>query len=121
MRRVGSTPVVRGVLRSSPQHPNEKETAMSGMIITAHVKDPTRWEQGFRSHKDLLKQAHITVVHYTITKSNDVVMYSETDDNDPDRALKLMDSPETARAMEEDGVDRATVRVYSLDKDLRFS
>jgi hypothetical protein len=41
---------------------------MSGMIITAHVKDPARWEQGFRSHSDLLKQGHVTVVHYTITR-----------------------------------------------------
>ena len=94
---------------------------MSGMIITAHVKDATRWERSFRSHRDLLKQGHITVVHYTITNDNDVVMYSETDDDDAERALQFMQSPETARAMEEDGVDRATVKVYPLDRDFLLS
>ena len=94
---------------------------MSGMIITAHVKDPTRWERGFRSHRDLLKQGHITVVHYTITNNNDVVMYSETDDDDQERAMKFMQSAETARAMEEDGVDRSTVKVYPLDRDFNLS
>jgi hypothetical protein len=91
------------------------------MIITAHVKDPSKWERGLRSHKDLLKQAHVTVIHYTITKNNDVLMYSESDDDDLERAMKFMGSPETAQAMEEDGVDRATVRVYPLDRDFKLS
>jgi hypothetical protein len=90
------------------------------MIITARVKDPTRWEQSFRSHRDLLRQGHITVVHYTITKNNDVVMYSESED-DPEQAMQFMQSAETARAMEEDGVDRSTVKVYPLDRDLNLS
>jgi hypothetical protein len=57
---------------------------------------------------------------YTITKNNDVVMYSESED-DPEQAMQFMQSAETARAMEEDGVDRSTVKVYPLDRDLNLS
>jgi hypothetical protein len=94
---------------------------MSGMIITAHVKDPARWEKGFRSHSDILKRGHVSIVHYTITQDNDVVMYSESDDPDPDVAKRFVESPETAKAMEEDGVQRDTLKVYMLDKDFKPS
>jgi hypothetical protein len=102
-------------------HAINKETIMSGMIITAHVKDPARWEKNFRSHSDLLKQGHVSLVHYTITKNNDVVMYSESDDDDTAAAVRFMESPEVAKAMAEDGVDRETVKVYPLDKDFQPS
>lgn len=37
-----------------------------------------------------------------------------------DRYLELMDSPETAEAMAQDGVKRETVKVYVLDKELNL-
>ena len=59
------------------------------------------------------------MIHYTITNSNDVVLYSETDDVDAYR--RLVDSPAVAKAMDEDGVDRTSVKVYTLDKEFKPS
>jgi hypothetical protein len=46
-------------------------------------------------------------------------MYSEI--NDVRSYMSFMQSPEVAKAMEEDGVDRSTVKVYPLDKQLKSS
>jgi hypothetical protein len=88
---------------------------MSGVVLTAHVKDSAKWEKGFRSHSELFKQNNISLIQYSITKNNDVVMYSETDD--VDAYMKFVQSPATAQAMSEDGVDRDTVKVYPLQKE----
>ena len=92
---------------------------MSGVVITAHIKDSAKWEKGFRSHRELFKQNNISLIHYTITKNNDVVLYSETDD--VDAYMKFVQSPATIQAMAEDGVERDTVKVYPLDKELKPS
>jgi hypothetical protein len=89
---------------------------MTGVVLTAHVKDATKWEKSFRTHSDLFKRNNISLIHYTITKDNDIVMYSETDDVDAYR--QFTQSPDVARAMEEDGVERSTVKLYPLEKDL---
>jgi hypothetical protein len=89
---------------------------MTGVVLTAHVKDAAKWEKSFRTHADLFKENHISLIHYTITKNNDVVMYSETDDVNAYR--EFTQSAEVIRAMEEDGVERDTVKVYPLEKDL---
>ena len=92
---------------------------MSGVVFTAHVKDPAKWEKGFRSHSDLFKQSNVSLIHYTITKGNDVVLYSETDD--VDAYTRLIDSPAVVKAMDEDGVERSSIKIYSLDKELKPS
>ena len=91
-----------------------------GIVLTAHVKDPVKWEKGFRSHGELLKGGLMTsLIHYTITKNSDVVMYSETDS--VDEYMKFLQSPEIVQAMTEDGVDRETLKVYTLDKEFKAS
>jgi hypothetical protein len=92
---------------------------MSGIVLTAHIKDSAKWEKGFRSHGELFKHNNITLIRYTITNSNDVVMYSETDD--VDAYERFVQSPATAQAMEDDGVERDTVKVYRLDRELKPS
>ena len=89
---------------------------MTGVVLTAHVKDAAKWEKSFRTHSDLFKRNNISLIHYTITKNNDVVMYSETDDVEAYR--NFAQSPDVARAMEEDGVERDSVKIYPLEKDL---
>jgi hypothetical protein len=86
-----------------------------GVVLTAHVKDPARWEKGFRSHGDLLKNSPTHLLHYTITKSNDIVMYSETEN--VEEYMKFLRSPEVEKAMTEDGVERDTLKIYALDKE----
>lgn len=92
---------------------------MSGVVLTAHIKDPARWEKSFRTHSDLFKDSKITLIHYTITNSNDVVLYSETDDVDAYK--RMVDSPAVAKAMVEDGVEQDSVKVYALDKEFKTS
>lgn len=92
---------------------------MPGIVMTAHVNDPTKWEKSFKGHTDLFRRNNISLINYTVTKDNDVVMYSEI--NDVSSYMSFMQSPEVAKAMEEDGVDRSTVKVYPLDKQLKSS
>jgi hypothetical protein len=84
--------------------------------MTAHVKDAARWENGFRAHADLLKRGGMSNIHYTIADTNDVVIYFETDDIDASRSFAQ--SPDVIRGMEEDGVERDTLKSYALEKDL---
>jgi hypothetical protein len=86
-----------------------------GVVLTAHVKDPAKWEKGFRSHTELHRRGPTQLIHYTVTQNNDIVMYSETEN--VDEYLKYIRSPEVAKAMDEDGVDRDTLKVYPLEKE----
>ena len=88
----------------------------TGIVLTVHVKNPAKWEQGFRSHTELHGRGPTQLMHYTITNNNEVIMYSETEN--VDEYMKYIRSPEVAKAMDEDGVDRDTLRVYALDKEL---
>jgi hypothetical protein len=98
---------------------SSEDSGMSGAILTANVKDATKWEKSFRGHTDLFRRNNISLINYTITKDNDVVMYSET--NDVESYMSFVQSPVVAKAMEEDGVDRSSVKVYPLDKQLNPS
>jgi hypothetical protein len=97
----------------------QQETNMSGVVVTAHIKDSAKWEKGFRAHGELFRRNNISLIHYTITKSNDVVMYSETDD--VDAYLNFVRSPDVVRAMADDGVEGDTVKVFALEKELKPS
>jgi hypothetical protein len=67
----------------------------------------------------LFKRGHISLIHYTITKDNDVAMYGEVDDETAyERAFQ---SSETMKAMEEDGVVMNTVKTFRLDKEIKPS
>jgi hypothetical protein len=93
-----------------------EDTDMTGIVTTAHVKDAATWEKKFQTHADLFKRNRISAVHYTITGNNDIVMYSEADNIAAYR--NFVQSPDVVRAMEEDGVDRNTLKFYELEKDL---
>jgi hypothetical protein len=88
---------------------------MSRAIITAQVEDSANWEIGFRSHADLFNDYTATAIHFTATDDNEVAILWEV--SNPDRFLEMLDSPETAAAMAQDGVKRETVKVYMLDKE----
>ena len=87
---------------------------MARLIVTAQVEDATSWEEGFRTHGDLFKEQTVTAVHLGANEQNEVATYWEVDDLD--KYLALLDSQETAEAMEADGVKRETVKVFVLDK-----
>jgi len=91
---------------------------MAKVIITAQVEDSAKWEEGFRTHGELLKSMTSTVTYFTISKDNELTLYAEP--NDVDKFLEVMDSPATEEAMAYDGVKRDTVKISVLDKEFRY-
>ncbi len=91
---------------------------MPKIVVTAQVKDPVKWEEGFRTHGDLFKSQTVTrPINIATIEGNEVAVCFEPDDLDT--FLKILDSPATAEAMEFDGVKRETVKVFVLDKQFQ--
>jgi hypothetical protein len=91
---------------------------MPKVIVTAQVEDSANWENGFRSHAGLFNDYTATAINFTATDDNEVAILWDV--GNLDRYLELMDSPETAEAMAQDGVKRETVKVYVLDKEINL-
>ena len=91
---------------------------MSRIIITAQVEDSANWENGFRSHVGLFNDYTATAIHFAATDDNEVAILWEVANQD--RFLELLDAPETAEAMAQDGVIRETVKIFVLDKEFNL-
>ena len=91
---------------------------MAKVIITAQVEDSAKWEEGFRTHGELLRSMTSTVTYFTISKDNELTLYAEP--TDVDKFLEVMESPATEEAMAFDGVKRDTVKVSVLDKEFTY-
>jgi hypothetical protein len=91
---------------------------MAKIIITAKVEDAAKWEEGFRTHGDLLRSMTSTVSYFTISADNELTIYADVDD--VDKYFEVMDSPATEEAMAFDGVLRDTVKVAVLDKEFSY-
>jgi len=91
---------------------------MARIIITAQVEDSAKWEEGFRTHGELLRSMTSTVSYFTISEDNELTLYAEP--NDVEKFLEVMESPATEEAMAYDGVKRETVNVVVLDKEFTY-
>jgi len=91
---------------------------MPKVIVTAQVEDSANWENGFRNHAGLFNDYTATAINFSATDDNEVAILWDV--ANLDRYLELMDSPETAAAMAQDGVKRDTVKVYVLDKEINL-
>ena len=91
---------------------------MAKIIITAKVEDAAKWDEGFRTHGDLLRSMTSTVSYFTISADNELTIYADVDD--VDKYFEVMDSPATEEAMAFDGVLRDTVKVSVLDKEFSY-
>jgi hypothetical protein len=91
---------------------------VSKVLITAQVENSANWENGFRSHAGLFNDYTATAINFTATDDNEVAILWEV--TNQDRFLELLDAPETAEAMAQDGVKRGTVKVYVLDKEFNL-
>ena len=78
----------------------------------------SNWENGFRNHAGLFNDYTATAINFTATNDNEVAILWDV--ADLNKYLELMDSPETAAAMAQDGVKRETVKVYVLDKEINL-
>lgn len=89
---------------------------MPRVIVKARVKDAAKWEQGFRTHGGLFRSQTINKpIHFTVTNHNVLVALFEPDDLD--KYMQILDSRETEEAMDSDGVERETVKMFVLDKE----
>lgn len=89
---------------------------MARILVTAKVKDSKKWEDGFRTHRDLFKSMTATAIRYAVTDANEIAVYMEA--SDQDKYFQVFESKATADAMAVDGVKRDTVKVFVLDKKL---
>ncbi len=92
---------------------------MAKIIITAQVEDGAKWEEGFRTHGDLLRSMTSTATYFSISKDNEVTLYADVDD--VDKYMEVLESPATVEAMSSDGVKRETVKVSVLDKEFSYT
>ena len=89
---------------------------MPRVVVTAQVEDLVRWEAGFRTHGDLFRSQTVSgPIGIATNEGNEVAVCFDA--SDLDRFLQGMDSPETAEAMDVDGIKRETVKVFVLDKE----
>jgi hypothetical protein len=91
---------------------------MTKIVVLAKCKDQAKWEAGFRTHADFFKTAYgvSKPVSYGMGEDDYVGACLETDDLP--KAMAAISSPETASAMESDGLLRETVKVFVFDKEL---
>ncbi|MFY9718479.1 MAG: hypothetical protein WAK16_02440 [Candidatus Cybelea sp.] len=90
---------------------------MAKILVIAKCKDQAKWEEGFRTHADFFRTSYgiSKPVSYGIGEDGYIATCFET--NDLARFTSQIASPETAAAMEGDGLLRDTVRVFVLDKE----
>ncbi len=91
---------------------------MPKVVVTAQVKDPVKWEEGFRTHGDLFRSQTVTrPINFAKIEGNEVAVCFEPDDLDT--FLQILESPATAEAMDFDGVERETVKVFVLGEQFQ--
>ena len=90
---------------------------MTQVIVAARVNDSSAWEQKFLTHADLFRQMGFAKVYeYGIADDNEVAVCVDVDD--VPGFLASLESPDNVAAMENDGVQRDTVKVFVIDKAL---
>jgi hypothetical protein len=91
---------------------------MPKVILTCQVQDAGKWEQGFRTHGDLLRSYTLEApVQYAISGNEVTICMEPTDLDSFKRSMAL---PATAEAMAFDGVKRDTVKMAVLDSEVKI-
>ncbi len=89
---------------------------MPKVIVAGQAEDVAKWEAGLRTRGDLLKRATITSMSIG-TEGNEVATCCDV--TDLSKFREVMASPDTAKAMAEDGLNRETVKVYLMDREFQ--
>jgi hypothetical protein len=96
----------------------EGHKIMAKILVVARCKDQAKWEAGFRSHSDLFRTAYGVSKPVSYGMGDDDYVGSCFETNDLAKTLSAISSPETAKAMESDGLLPETVKVLVFDKEL---
>jgi hypothetical protein len=98
---------------------SDKEKDMPKVILTAQVEDAKKWEAGFKTHGDVFRTYDLKgPVEYSVV-GNEVGLCFDV--KDAEKFKSAMQSPETAAAMQFDGVKRDTVKTFVLEKEVKAS
>jgi hypothetical protein len=91
---------------------------MAKICVIAKCKDQAKWEAGFRTHGELFRTAYGISKPVSYGMADDGYVGACFETSDLARAMSSLSAPETARAMESDGLLRDTVKVFVFDKEL---
>ena len=89
---------------------------MTKVVVKAEVEDIDQWKTGFVTHAELFKRQGVTVAYYGVSENNTIATCFET--NDLGAFMEILESPDTAEAMSQDGIVDGTVEVFVLDSIL---
>ncbi len=89
---------------------------MPKVIVTAQAEDVAKWEAGLRSRGDLLKRGTITTIGIG-NDGNEVATCLDV--TDVSKFMEVMESPDVAEAMAEDGLKQETVKIYVIDREFQ--
>jgi hypothetical protein len=89
------------------------------VIVRAEVEDVERWKSGFVTHSDLFLSQAITIAYWGTGDDKKVAACFET--TDLASFMAVMESPDTAAAMSEDGIVEGSVEIFVLDALLDLS
>lgn len=88
------------------------------IVLTAEVADVAAWEEKFRTHGGMFRDQG-TVSPILIGVNGNTVAVAESVE-DLDSFMATLESEETIAAMQEDGVNRDSVKVFVLDREFTF-
>ena len=86
------------------------------VAVRAEVENVDRWREGFKTHGDVFASQKISIAHLGATDDNKVIAVCET--SDLNEFMKVFNAPETAEAMQHDGITGG-VEVFVLDDSFK--
>lgn len=92
---------------------------MAKIIVTGEVSDLARWEECVKTQGQLFSSKVITPIQFASRLGgNEVAILFDVEN--VGAFFEVLESEETVKAMERDGINRDTVKVFVVDKEYDF-
>ncbi len=88
---------------------------MPKILQTAQVEDVAKWEEGFRTHGDIMRNATMSGPIGIGSEGNVIAVCFEVENLDTFR--EVLSSPAVAGAMATDGLNADTLKTFVLDRE----
>ncbi len=93
---------------------------MHTVIAIVEVESVEKFKEGFQTHGELFKSQTISSpIRFGAGKDGKEISIA-FEVEDLDLYQKILESPETAEAMAQDGVNKETVKFFVLDQECAF-
>ncbi|MGD0841561.1 MAG: hypothetical protein ABSA32_10415 [Candidatus Acidiferrales bacterium] len=91
---------------------------MAKVLVVGQIKDAAKWEAGFKTHGDLFRSYSChKPIPYAASGNQAAALFEP---ENLDTFMRALDSKATADAMEFDGIDKATAKMFVLDKEMKL-